>query len=169
MLRAFEKPDYPLLISWINSEKLNRLWGSTTYSFPLTEQKIQEHCSKPEISAFLFLLEGKEAGFAELCRVSQGQYRICRVFIADEYRGRGLSEVMLTELICLVENEYNCSELSLRVFAHNRAAIACYHSLGFITESIERGGSVHEGEQWDLLLMHKQLKPLAQPESLTAI
>lgn len=156
-LRNFEKQDYPLLVSWINSERLNRLWGATTYSFPLTVQKIAEHCSKVEISAFLFLVDGKEAGFAELCRVSQGHYRICRVFIADEYRGKGLSEVMLTELICLAENEYNCSELSLRVFAQNRAAIACYHSLGFITESIEKGVSAIKSDQWDLLLMHKQL------------
>jgi len=158
MLRAFEKYDYPLLISWINSEELNRLWGSTTYSFPLTEQSIAKHCSKAEISAFLLLVDGKEAGFAELCHVSQGHYRICRVFIADMFRGKGLSEVMLTELICLAENEHNCTELSLRVFAHNRAAIACYHSLGFITKSIEKGVSVLEGEQWDLLLMHKYLK-----------
>ncbi|WCE30623.1 GNAT family N-acetyltransferase [Vibrio sp. SCSIO 43137] len=158
MLRPFEKPDYPLLISWINSEKLNRLWGSTTYSFPLTKQSIAQHCSKAEISAFLFLVEGKEAGFAELCRVSQGHYRICRVFIADKYRGKGFSEVMLTELICLAENEYNCSELSLRVFAHNRAAVACYHSLGFVITSTEKGVLMLEGEQWDLLLMHKYLK-----------
>lgn len=157
ILTPFSRNEYELLIRWISSEELNYLWGGPTFDYPLTREQISEHCAKPETNPYILVVDGKEAGFVELYRISEGHFRICRVFIADEFRGRGLSTVMLNALISKAKKEFHCSRLSLAVYAHNAAAIACYKSLGFEVTATESGSISYNGETWDLLRMEKVL------------
>ena len=156
-LRAFEKEDYDLLIHWIDSEKLNYQWGGPNFNFPLDRSQISKHCSKVEVFPFVFVFQGQKAGYVELFKESEFQFRICRVFISDNFRGQGISKVMLKHLIELSKTKYNAQVLSLAVFERNVVAKTCYESLGFQVTSHESGTRSFEGETWDLLLMDKRL------------
>ncbi|EOG1965261.1 GNAT family N-acetyltransferase, partial [Vibrio cholerae] len=86
-LEEFQESDFDLLIKWIDSDELNYLWGGPVYVFPLTYEQIHSHCSKAEVFPYLLKVNGRHAGFVELYKVTDEQYRICRVFISNAYRG----------------------------------------------------------------------------------
>ena len=156
-LRAFEKEDYEALIRWIDSDKLNYQWGGPNFHFPLNFEQISVHCAKPEVFPFILICDGKKAGYVELFKVSDSHFRICRVFIANAFRGQGISKVMLTKLIELSRTQHHAQVLSLAVFERNTVAKNCYESLGFKVTSHESGTRCFENEVWDLLLMEKRL------------
>ncbi|MEH0715848.1 GNAT family N-acetyltransferase [Vibrio campbellii] len=153
VLRAFEKKDYELLVGWIDSEKLNYLWGGPTFDFPLDSEQISQHCSQTEVLPFIFVVSGVNAGYVELFKVAESQFRICRVFVSNDFRGQGISKQMLGQLIELAKEKYSASVLSLVVFDQNTVAKNCYESLGFVVTSYEVGAS----EEWGLLHMEKRL------------
>ncbi|NOH97743.1 GNAT family N-acetyltransferase [Vibrio sp. 99-70-13A1] len=156
-LRTFEKEDYNLLIGWIDSDKLNYQWGGPNFKFPLDSTQICKHCSQPEVSPFIFVVSGQNAGYVELFKVSESHFRICRVFVSDHFRGQGISKLMLSQLTELAEEKYNANLLSLAVFERNTVARNCYESLGFVITSSESGTRIFEGETWSLLHMEKRL------------
>jgi len=156
-LSEFHGSDIPQLIEWISSEELNYLWGGPTYTFPLTPEQVHAHCSKEEVFAYMLDMDGEHAGFVELYKIEDAHYRICRVFIANAYRGKGLSKSMLTLLIDKARLDYSATKLSLAVFAHNRIARNSYESLGFQSVETEIGSRWVAGSRWDLIRMEKQL------------
>jgi RimJ/RimL family protein N-acetyltransferase len=156
-LREFKGSDFPQLIEWINSDELNYLWGGPTYTFPLTVEQIHTHCGQDEIFAYMLDGDGEPAGFVELYKITETHYRICRVFIADAYRGKGLSKSMLNLLIDKARLDYSATKLSLAVFAHNRIARKSYESLGFQSVETEIGSRWVADTRWDLIRMEKQL------------
>ncbi|WP_146490139.1 GNAT family N-acetyltransferase [Vibrio sp. T20] len=156
-LRAFEKEDYELLINWIDSDKLNYLWGGPKFEFPLNLEQISRHCSQPEVLPFIFVVSGVNAGYVELFKVDESHFRICRVFVSNDFRGQGISKKMLGQLVELAKEEYTTNVLSLAVFEQNTVARNCYESLGFSVTSSEVGTRSFEGEEWGLLRMEKRL------------
>ncbi|GLS92059.1 N-acetyltransferase [Psychromonas marina] len=160
-LVTFTDKDFKQLIDWISCDELNYLWAGPTYSYPLTVQQITTHCDQPEVFPFLFQVSGRNAGFIELYRVADDHYRICRVFIANEYRGHGLSKQMMANIIVKAQVKFNCKLLSLAVFEHNIVAKNCYLALGFDVVDTEIGTRVYKEKSWNLVRMQKQL--LGQP------
>lgn len=121
-LRTFKKEDYELLIGWIDSAKLNYQWGGSSFQFPLDSVQIDQHCSQPEVFPFIFTVSGLSAGYVELFKVSESHFRICRVLISNNFRGQGISKLMLGQLIELAEEKYGARSLSLAVFKRNIVA-----------------------------------------------
>tara|TARA_R110001583_G_scaffold9433_13_gene44824 strand:- start:3933 stop:4412 length:480 start_codon:yes stop_codon:yes gene_type:complete len=156
-LEVFSKNDFEQLITWISSDELNYLWGGPTYSYPLTYQQIVTHCRQPEVMPFIFKVAGQNAGFIELFHVSDEHYRICRVFIANEYHGQGLSKEMVESVIVKAQADFGCEIISLAVFDHNTVAKNCYKSLGFNIVATELGTRSYKGKVWNLVRMEKRL------------
>ncbi|GLT17726.1 N-acetyltransferase [Vibrio zhanjiangensis] len=152
-LRAFNTKDYNLLIQWIDCEKLNYQWGGPNFNFPLDRIQIHEHCSQTNVFPFIFVVEGTEAGFVELFKVSGTHFRICRVFVPEHFRGQGIAKLMLKQLIALAKEKYQAEMLSLVVFNTNKTAKRCYESLGFVETSLEKGKRSWDGQVWDLITM----------------
>lgn len=154
-LKKFGKENYDTLIRWIDSEQLNYQWGGPNFDFPLDHTQLEQHYDKVEVFPFIFLSQGIEAGYVELFKVADGHFRICRVFISKDVRGRGIAKVMLNQLVDLAKTQYRSRVLSLAVFERNTIARSCYESLGFSVTSREVGTRGFQGEAWDLLLMEK--------------
>lgn len=86
---------------------------------------------------------------------SDFRFRICRVYIHDGFRGKGLAKKMLMQVIRLARENYRAKVLSLAAFKDNSVAKHCYQSLGFIEKQmIQR---TFKEECWDLLMMEKTL------------
>ncbi|WP_073602031.1 GNAT family N-acetyltransferase [Vibrio aerogenes] len=156
-LATFTEDDYDQLIGWIDSPELNYLWGGPSYKYPLTRRQIVRHCRQREVFPFLFRVNEQRAGFVELYQIAPRHYRICRVFIADDFRGQGLSKPMLLLLADRAKTDFDCLLLSLAVFGHNQVARRCYESLGFQITAVEKGTRSYGGELWDLVRMEKWL------------
>ncbi|WP_019676779.1 GNAT family N-acetyltransferase [Arsukibacterium perlucidum] len=133
----FTESDYPILINWICSEKLNYLWGGPVYTYPLTYEQIQHHCSKITVYPYLFRVGSENIGYIELCKEDENCYRVCRVFIADRYKSQGYSKHMLLMLIDEVRVNFGAKTITLAVFEHNVVALNLYTSLGFKAVSKE--------------------------------
>ncbi|PSW21695.1 N-acetyltransferase [Photobacterium sanctipauli] len=157
VLEQFKEKDFAQLIKWIDSPELNYQWGGPAYDFPLTTEQIATHCANPDITPYLFKVNGDNVGFVELLKVSNTQYRLCRVFIDEAFRGRGLANNMLEEVMLKAKSQFDCAEISLAVFEHNKAAKKCYEELGFETYDQEVGRVVPNGDSWDLALMEKRI------------
>lgn len=155
MLKPFTEQDAEQLIQWISSERLSCLWGAGSFSFPLTQQQIKQHCQRSDIFPFQFIDDGVAIGYCELFRVSTKHYRICRVLIAEEWRGNGFGKVMLNQLIDKAKTEMACKKVSLSVFEQNDAARNCYRSLGFKCVIMEKGRYQFHGEEWNLIHMER--------------
>lgn len=155
-LVPFQPQHYNTLIDWIDSEQLNYLWGGECYTFPLTTEQIEGHCSKDVVLPFLFEYKGRYTGYVELYQERADCFRICRVLISSEYLGQGLSSKMLQALMDYAQTNFDISELKLGVFEHNQIARQCYQSLGFHVDSIEQGTRSYAGKPWNLVLMSKQ-------------
>ncbi len=156
-LRAFDTADYQTLIDWIDSDKLNYQWGGPNFTFPLDHKQLRTHCAKPQVYPFIFVVNDNRAGYIELYKVSDTHFRVCRVFVSNQFRGQGLAKLMLQQLIEFAQLSLNAHELSLAVFEHNNVAKHCYESLGFVVTSHEKGTRSFGGEVWDLVRMTKPL------------
>ncbi|CAM3606898.1 GNAT family N-acetyltransferase [Vibrio aquimaris] len=152
-LRAFNTQDYSLLIHWIDAEKLNYQWGGPSFNFPLDVTQIDEHYNQANVFPFIYVVQGTEAGFVELFKVSDTHFRICRVFVSEHFRGQGIAKLMLANLITLTKQSYRAELLSLAVFNTNTTAKRCYESLGFVETALEKGERSWDGQVWDLITM----------------
>ncbi len=158
-LEQFSEQHYDFLISWIHSEEHMYLWSGPTYSYPLDCAQVKAHCSKPEVNPFIVFNDAQPIGFTELYKVTQRHYRICRVIVAKEYRGQGLSKIMLNLIIDKALTDFGAWKLSLGVFERNRIAQNCYRDLGFKVRSVDRQSRIVNGEAWPLITMEKSLIP----------
>ena len=157
-LVPFTRDDYPLIISWIPDEAFNLLWGGTLYHWPITIEQIAEHQKKKEVRSFILVHEDKKVGHIELYRISDDEYRLCRVIIAETLgRGRGYGKRLIRLAIAYAKQYLHAKTLSLSVFEQNENALNCYHSLGFQISSREEGTVIFNGEKWPFFRMNLSL------------
>jgi RimJ/RimL family protein N-acetyltransferase len=73
-----------------------------------------------------------------------------RFMIKDQYRGQGIGELALRELVRIGFEEFQLSRIRLNVFNINKSAIRCYEKVGFVKrETTERVYKSTKGEYWD--------------------
>ncbi|EGA68937.1 putative acetyltransferase [Vibrio sinaloensis DSM 21326] len=155
-LVPFKTADFRQLVDWIDSPELNYLWGGPAYDYPLTQEQIRQHTEQSAVSPFLFYHDLKLAGFVELFHQSSEVARVCRVFVDDKFRGQGVAQTMLYELIAMAK-EMGYRQLDLCVFANNASAIRCYQALGFAEYQRDHKSREFSGEKWTLIFMKKTL------------
>ncbi len=155
---AFESKDYSLLIDWIDSEEFNLLWGGPIYQWPLTLKQIDTHLSREDVSPLILIEGGLILGYIELLRVSEDEYRLCRVLVVDQNsRGRGIGKQLVQRSVDYIREHFTAKSVSLAVFEHNQSAVGCYQSLGFQTEKLENYQPEFTDETWVLLQMRLML------------
>jgi len=98
---------------------------------PWTDEEIQAHLARPEITLWVMYSEGSPAGYFELERHSDGSTEIAYFGLIQEFLGRGLGKHLLTEAV-----ERAWSEGANRVWLHtctldDSAALPNYVRRGF--------------------------------------
>ena len=68
-----------------------------TDRLPWTDEQIQAHLARPEITLWVMYCEGAPAGYFELERHSDGSIEIAYFGLIQEFLGRGLGKQLLTE------------------------------------------------------------------------
>ncbi|MCF6182132.1 GNAT family protein [Lutibacter sp.] len=153
------KTDTQRLISWVDSPKLNIIWASKMFTFPLNELQIKEHLQKAtNLGTLVFKVihitnkSSQVIGHAEL-EVIDKKVKISRLLIAKEHRGKGFGEQMMIALLKFIQKKYPNFKVYLTVFTFNKPAITLYKKLGFIEEKMDTNFMQYQGEIWDRLQM----------------
>lgn len=83
------------------------------------------------------------------------------MFVAPEWRRRGLAQALVGHLLALAENEPGVRQVMLGVNARNHAALALYRSLGFVAWGTEPAAGWVDGEAQDETWMVRRLRDFA--------
>ncbi|MDC9721505.1 MAG: GNAT family N-acetyltransferase [Urechidicola sp.] len=155
-LEKFEsKEDILRLIKWVDSTRLNIIWASDKFTFPLDEDQLVcylNDAKKNNILIFkvLEVINNKAivVGHAEL-DIFENDIKISRLLIDKTQRGKGYGEQMVKLLIKYIHKNLNHTSIFLTVFTFNKPAIALYEKLGFETVEIDPDFMSYESEIWD--------------------
>ena len=154
---TFQLKDYSLLIDWIDSAECNLLWGGPKYQYPLTLEQISDCLCNDDVTPMVLTLDDTVVGYIELFRVSDSEYRLCRVLIVDRNsRGKGYGKQLVQRAVDYIKASSAVTTISLAVFEHNHSALSCYQSIGFLSAKVEQYQSEFCEEPWVLhhMIMH---------------
>lgn len=122
------------------------------FSMPWSENAFRDILARKEAIYLVAEVDGKVAGHCGVTNIV-GEGEITNVAVLPEYRGRGLGQAMLKQL--LIEGESaGITAFTLEVRAGNVAAIHIYEKAGFVTEGIRPG--FYEKPREDALIMWKR-------------
>lgn len=105
-----------------------------SFSMPWSENDFENLLKHDYCFYLVALADEKIAGCCGYTE-SFGEATIDNVVVAEQYRGMGIAQRMLTELIRRGE-ENNVHAFTLEVRVGNAAAIHVYEKLGFVSEGI---------------------------------
>ncbi len=124
-----------------------------SFSMPWSAQDFRDLLSHSYCNYVVALADGQLAGcsgFSNICGVAN----IDNVVVAADFRGQGIGQRMLEELIRLGEAE-SVEAFTLEVRVSNAAAIHIYEKFGFVSEGIRPG--FYEKPTEDASIMWKRL------------
>ncbi|MFH1568488.1 MAG: GNAT family protein, partial [Gemmatimonadota bacterium] len=147
-LEPFGEADFDRLIGWIPDAACLLQWAGPSFAFPLDRAQLSRHLEAARAALPTLVpcravksATGEVFGHVELANLQRahGSAVLCRVLVGPtDERGRGLGRQMVRRVLRLGFADLGLHRISLNVFTHNRAALACYQSLGFRVEGTAR-------------------------------
>ncbi|WP_333621690.1 GNAT family protein [Sphingobacterium multivorum] len=138
-LLPFERSDFPLFKSWIGSAEELLQFAGPYFSFPLSDQQLEQYIQDPKRRAFKITdtTTTETIGHCEL-NFERDIPRLCRILIAkSSERNKGYGKSTVNALLKLLFTEGNYDIADLNVYDWNYNAIRCYETVGFrINENI---------------------------------
>lgn len=155
-LEPFKQEDFKRLISWIDSEELLIQVAGPIFTYPLTEEQLNTYLEDNYRSAFKVVdtNANNAIGHAEIYKTEDNTAKICRVLIGDKaFRGKGLGQALINELISFSINSLKISSIELNVYDWNTQAIKCYEKAGFVLVPEKYTTITVKGDTWKSLNM----------------
>ncbi len=148
--------DLKRLINWVDSPRLNIVWASDSFVFPLEETQLRKHFLTAVENGIIALKikelsSSKVIGHCEL-EVEVKSVKICRLLIAKKYRGQGYGEETIKKLLEYIKTNQKPNTIFLTVFSFN-PAIKLYERMGFEKTRVEKNFMQFENEEWDRVTM----------------
>lgn len=158
-LEPFSRSHFDTVAGWFADARVAALWGGTQLPFPFSHDQLCEGSadmlgSKPVLVCFSATYRGELAGHGQIAfdRLN-GVGRLCRIAIAPELRGKGLSRPLLGLLVDEAFKEPDIMRVELNVYNLNEAAIRAYKALGFVEEGVRRSSARFGDERWNTVMM----------------
>lgn len=143
------------LIKWVDSVRLNIIWASDKFTFPLDKNQLTNYLNDTDKNNILIfkvvkIINNKVTvvGHAEL-DVFGNDIKISRLLIDKNQRGKGYGEQMVKLLIKYIRGNLKHTSIFLTVFTFNKPAITLYEKLGFETIEIDPDFMRYDNEIWD--------------------
>lgn len=152
-LEQFERTDFKQLIGWIDSPKFMLQWGGRMFSYPLTEQQLENYIqSDTLIYRVVHEESGEVIGHINLTidRINHSG-RIGKVLVGKRnLQGYGIGQMMIQKVLNIAFGQFKVHRVSLGVFDYNLPAIACYEKAGLVKEGLLRESRRFENDFWSL-------------------
>ncbi len=133
----------------LNLEPLRQLFGASkeqlflvapNAKFPFDEEEWRGYFREnPKNLSLLFHSEGKLIAHSALLEKADGNIWVCFVFVAEDFRGRGLAIEIMAKTEEMAKRTFGHRPLALAVRDYNPHAIRCYEARGF--REVKRNGS----------------------------
>ena len=162
-LEKFEQQDFQQLIDWISDEDSLTIWSGALFSFPLTMESLDWYIDDTNINgssdAFVYKVVEEKSGTV-VGHISIGgiswknrSARISRVFLADEFRGKGYCRNMIQAALKVGFEQLGLHRIGLGLYNDNTAALNCYEKSGFKVEGVSRDILFNKGKWWSMIEM----------------
>ncbi|MEK4439260.1 GNAT family N-acetyltransferase [Paenibacillus sp. FSL K6-2862] len=152
-LERFGHIDFKQLIDWIDSPKFMLQWGGRTFSYPLTEQQLENYIINDTLIYRVVLEENEEViGHINLTidRINNSG-RLGKVLVGERnLKGQGIGQLMVQKILYIAFEQLKLHRVSLGVFDFNLPAISCYEKAGFVKEGLLREARKVDNEFWNL-------------------
>jgi ribosomal protein S18 acetylase RimI-like enzyme len=134
---------YGLILSWFSNKRQFEHWAGPSLGFPSGADELQRGLQKGDYKSFA-LVNNSDHGEQVLLGFGQIQFwpnraHVGRLVIAPEYRGKGLSYVLVNLLIEQAVALQKIQLVSLFVYNSNTAAKTSYKNLGFVESAYPQG------------------------------
>ncbi|MET3601362.1 GNAT family N-acetyltransferase [Martelella mangrovi] len=174
-LEPFAAEHFDIVSRWFDDARTTALWGGTQLAFPFSYDQLCEGSadmlgSKPALVCFTARTGDTVAGHGQIVfdRLN-GAARLCRIAIAPEFRGKGLSRPLLALLVDEAFREPGIMRVELNVYDNNAAAIRAYLAFGFTKEGTRRSSARFDNERWDTVMMGLLRTEWAQSDAFVAV
>ncbi len=141
VLKQFERADFNTLMSWIDSPEYLIQWCGRTFKYPLDEPQLEKYLNgalkTPPIRKIFKAVDsqtGEHVGNITLERIdieNKSAAITCVIVGNINYRGKGICEIMVGNVVETAWDELGLTKLTLNVFDYNNPAIKCYLKSGF--------------------------------------
>lgn len=163
-LRPYKPSDAAKIVAWVSDWDGFSAWCADLLDWPLTEASLEKLRLEFEREADRWLMTaldnaGTPAGFLMMTRADYqaNSIHLGLIIVDPARRGQGFGQEMVSLALRYAREILGMERATLRVFAHNRAALACYRRVGFQAVSLERGCFLHGAERWDCWSMETLL------------
>jgi RimJ/RimL family protein N-acetyltransferase len=134
-LQTFDKTDFSQLVNWIADAEALMQFAGPSFNFPLTTEQLELSLADKKRLAYkvIHLPNQTIIGHAEIYLQDAVTAVLCRILIGDmAYRGLGLGQQIVNELLILAFSRPGIKEAMLNVFDWNMPAVKCYEKAGFL-------------------------------------
>jgi len=158
-LIPFQTDHFSTLAGWFSCEADVVQWGGPFVHFPLDASQMQallDECRTEPPRRYAWMAGGSDqlVGHVELgFDWRNGNAILQRVIIGPPFRGRGLAEPMVRQVIQQAFAIPQIARLELNVYTFNTPAIKAYKRLGFVHEGTRRASTLVGEERWDTAVM----------------
>ena len=156
-IREAAPADVAGIVALIGDVAAENRWVRTEIPFDFIERerRMIERMATGEVVAFVAESDGAITG--ELSLRVRGKRAVFGMVVARGQRRRGFGRRLVAAAIAKArERDVTCIEIE--VYAHNRAAITLYRSMGFV-EHGERGTEQrNDGAAWTVIRMRNDLR-----------
>jgi RimJ/RimL family protein N-acetyltransferase len=155
-IEPFNPSDFDLLISWIDNEELLVTIAGRVFSYPLTNEQLQNYLQLESSYSFTIVdaEQNIKIGHAEIILSGEDTFKIDKLIIGDKSnRGKGIGQEVINGLLEYSFTKLDAKTIELNVFDWNIAGIRCYEKCGFIINP-NKQASIQIGDKtWTALNM----------------
>lgn len=158
-LRKYTPADFHYLSSWITDADLLFQFAGPDWSFPITEEQLENYQQKfPHKQFYIGLQNETPFGFGEIIGNETVSPRLGRLLIGGEAnRGIGLGQLFIQLLIAECTALFNPEAIHLFVLENNKQAISCYLKCGFDFAETPDFTLSYKNENFKVLKMTAQI------------
>ena len=171
-LRPYKPSDAAKIVAWVSDWDGFSAWCADLLDWPLTEASLEKLRLEFEREADRWLMtaldkSGTPTGFLMMTRADYqaNSIHLGLIIVDPARRGQGLGQEMVSLALRYAREILGMERATLRVFAHNRAALACYRRCGFRETGLEGASFPHAGQMWGCYSMEGRLCRTAYEET----
>jgi RimJ/RimL family protein N-acetyltransferase len=152
-IEPFTPSAFDDFISWIDTPEILVTIAGPYFTFPVTHDQLYKYLDDEKSIAFNVLNENKIIGHAEIINMGNGLYKLDKVIIDRNIRGKGIGQQLINALLEYSFDKLSAEIVELNVFDWNVAGIRCYEKTGFNFTPGKKMPFTVNGEEWVALNM----------------
>lgn len=159
-LRPLKLSDSKAVAEWFPEERQFAMWSVGQFAYPLTAEQIAQHLRKLELQKDAWSMAALDES-GELVghfMVKKADYETESAFLGfivvnPLKRGKGYGKEMVAKAVQYAFEILGVENVTLNVIEENKAAYACYTSLGFRENGHTENMYQYKNEEWDVCHM----------------